>query len=96
MIIAIHCWKLFSAQAMVLAVLVGATLSANLDSSSSLSKAKRLVVVITLTDRCGSFSAIRRVRCSSSGCGQDAGAATSALPGQPVQELVPRHQTGPA
>ena len=49
--------KLLSAQAVVLAVLVGATLSANLDSSSSLSKAKRLVVAV---DGCGSFSAIRR------------------------------------
>ena len=45
----IHCWKLFSAQAVVLAVLVSATLSANLDSSSSLLKAKRLVVAVTST-----------------------------------------------
>ena len=52
-IIAIHCWKSFSAQAVVLAVLVGVTLSANLDSSSSLAKAKRLVVVV---NGCGSLA----------------------------------------
>ena len=56
-------------------MLVGVTLSANLDSSSSLAKAKRLVVVV---DGCCSLA--QEGGCSSSGCGHDATVATSAFP----------------
>ena len=68
--IAIHCWKLFSAQAVILAVLVGVTLSANLDSSSSLAKAKQLVVVVN-----GCCSLVPEGGRSSLGCGHDASVA---------------------
>ena len=81
-LLTIHCWKLFSAQVVVLA---GVTPSANLDSSSSLVKAKRLVVAI---DGCGSLA--QEGGRSSSGCGHDAGFDTSVFPEQPVQEHIPR------
>ena len=55
---------------MVLAVLVGVTLSANLDSSSSLAKAKRLVVVV---NGCGSLAP--EGGNSRLGCSHDAGVA---------------------
>ena len=70
---------------MVLAVLVGVTLSANLDSSSLLARAKRLVVAV---DRCGSLA--QEGGRSSLGCGHDTSIATSSFPGQPVQEHIPR------
>ena len=58
-------------------MLVGVTLSANLDSSFSLAKAKRLVVAV---NGCGSLA--QEGGRSSLGCGHDAGVATSALPDQ--------------
>ena len=57
---------------MVLAVLAGVTPSASLDSSSSLAKAKRLVVAV---DGCGSLA--QEGGRSSLGCGHDASVATS-------------------
>ena len=76
-LLAIHCWKSFSAQAVVLAVLAGVAPLANLDSSSSLAKAKQLVVVV---DGCGSL--VQEGGRSSSGCGHDTGVAASAFSGQ--------------
>ena len=75
-LLAIHCKKLFSAQAVVLAVLAGVTPSANLDSSSSLAKANRRLVVAV---GCGSLA--QEGGRSSSGCGHDAGVAMSAFQG---------------
>ena len=63
---------------MVLAVLVGVTLSANLDSSSLLAKAKRLVVVV---NGCGSLAP--EGGRSSLGCGHDAGVALQRLASYP-------------
>ena len=86
-LLAIHCWKLFSARAVVLAVLAGVI---PLESSSSLAKAKRLEDV----DGCGSLEQEggRSDRsCSGSGHGVDS-VATSAFPGQPVQEHMPRQK----
>ena len=70
---------------MVLAVLVEVTLSANLDSSSSLAKAKRLVVVV---NGCGSLAPELEGGRSSLGCGHDVGVARQRSAS--VQEHVPR------
>ena len=70
---------------MALAVLAGVIPSANLDSSSSLAKAKRLEDV----DGCGSL-AIEGGWSNKSHSGSGIEVATSALPGQSVQEHMPR------